>query len=127
MVKGGGTFGIEKVARLAPIERDPVAVVAATTVDYTQQVDYHMSMMNRGGTNSEYIRGAPRGHAYGSLSATLRPMHVGNDLIAPSALSQSVGGVGGHEILPIGGHRNAPLVAAVSPHAWPRFLPTVLS
>ncbi len=35
--------------------------------------------------------------------------------------------VGGHEILPIGGHRNSPLVAAVSPHAWPRFLPTVLS
>jgi hypothetical protein len=36
-------------------------------------------------------------------------------------------GDGGHEILPIGGHRNAPLVATVSPHGWPSFLPTVLS
>jgi hypothetical protein len=34
---------------------------------------------------------------------------------------------GGHGKLPIGGHRNAPLVATVSPHGWPRFLPTVLS
>jgi hypothetical protein len=34
---------------------------------------------------------------------------------------------GGHENLPVGGHRNAPLVATGSPHGWPRFLPTVLS
>jgi RNA-directed DNA polymerase len=34
---------------------------------------------------------------------------------------------GGHGMLPIGGRRNAPLVAAVSPHWWPRFLPTFLS
>ncbi len=36
-------------------------------------------------------------------------------------------GVGGHENLPVGGHRNALLVATVSPHGWPSFLPTVLS
>jgi hypothetical protein len=34
---------------------------------------------------------------------------------------------GGHENLPVGGHRISPLVATVSPHGWPRFLPTVLS
>ncbi|MFZ0972467.1 MAG: STAS domain-containing protein [Solirubrobacteraceae bacterium] len=34
---------------------------------------------------------------------------------------------GGRGKLPVGGHRNAPLVASVSPYGWPRFLPTVLS
>jgi hypothetical protein len=34
---------------------------------------------------------------------------------------------GGHGILPVGGRRFSPLAAMVSPHGWPRFLPTVLS
>ena len=34
---------------------------------------------------------------------------------------------GGHGKLPIGGHGISPLAAIVSPHGWPRFLPTVLS
>ncbi len=34
---------------------------------------------------------------------------------------------GGHGKLPMGGHRISPVVATVSPHGWPRFLPMVLS
>jgi hypothetical protein len=36
---------------------------------------------------------------------------------------------GGHENLPVGGHRNSPLMATGSPHGWPSDLPatTVLS
>jgi len=35
--------------------------------------------------------------------------------------------VRGHEILPIGGHRNSPRAAANSPHGRPRISPPVLS
>jgi hypothetical protein len=31
---------------------------------------------------------------------------------------------GGHENLPVGGHRNSPLMAIGSPHGWPSDLPT---
>jgi RNA polymerase sigma-70 factor (ECF subfamily) len=31
---------------------------------------------------------------------------------------------GGHENLPVGGHRKSPLVAIGSPHGWPSDLPT---
>ena len=35
--------------------------------------------------------------------------------------------VRGHEILPVGGHRNSPWAAANSPHGRPRISPPVLS
>ena len=44
-------------------------------------------------------------------------VHAGRDAVGDS----------GHENLPIGGRRISPLVATVSPHGWPRFLPTFLS
>jgi hypothetical protein len=34
---------------------------------------------------------------------------------------------GGHENLPVGGHRMSPVMAGFSPHWRPSFLPTVLS
>ena len=34
---------------------------------------------------------------------------------------------GGHGNLPVGGHRKSPLMAASSPHGWPRISPLLLS
>ena len=50
---------------------------------------------------------------------------VVNNLDAENASTfYAYGGVGGHENLPVGGHRNSPLLAAVWDR-WPSFLPTV--
>jgi hypothetical protein len=47
--------------------------------------------------------------------------------LSKSCLADQLAAVRGHEILPVGGHRNSPWVAANSPHGRPRISPPVLS
>jgi hypothetical protein len=60
------------------------------------------------------------------VSKFLRMMSKPGSRIYPGT-SLEVTRDGGHEILPVGGHRNSPVAATNSPHGWPSDLPTVLS